>query len=87
MGFKYGIGCFDLAETTDLASAKILCMRPNDENIYVMSMYFIPEGKLNNLEDNKEADGVPYKLWEKQGLLRVCPGNKVNKFHMLEWFK
>ncbi|HEK5070211.1 TPA: terminase large subunit, partial [Clostridioides difficile] len=24
MGFRYGIGCFDLAETTDLASAKVL---------------------------------------------------------------
>ena len=87
MGFRYGIGCFDLAETTDLASAKVLCMRPGDENIYVIQMYFIPEGKLNSLEDNKEADMVPYKLWEKQGLIRVCPGNKVNKYHMLEWFK
>lgn len=87
MGFRYGIGCFDLAETTDLASAKVLCMRPNDDNVYVIPMYFIPEEKLNNKEDNKENDNVPYKLWEKQGLLRVCPGNKVNKFDMLEWFK
>lgn len=87
MGFRYGIGCFDLAETTDLASAKVLCMRPNDENIYVISMYFIPEEKLNLMEDNKEDDSVPYKLWEKQGLLRVCPGNKVNPYDMLEWFK
>ena len=86
MGFRYGIGGFDLAETTDLSAAKLLCMRPNDDNIYVMSMYFIPEEKLNQEETNKEADQVPYKLWEKQGLLRVCPGNKVNKFHMLEWF-
>lgn len=87
MGFRYGIGGFDLAETTDLASAKLLCMKPNDNNIYVISMYFIPESKLNQVEDNKEDDNVPYKLWEKQGLLRVCPGNKVNKYHMLEWFK
>lgn len=87
MGFRYGIGCFDLAETTDLAAAKVLCMRPDDENVYVIPMYFIPESKLNQEEDNKEGDNVPYKLWEKLGLLRVCPGNKVNKFHMLEWFK
>lgn len=87
MGFRYGIGCFDLAETTDLASAKILCMRPNDNNVYVISMYFIPEEKLNQKEDNKEDDNVPYKLWEKQGLLKVCQGNKVNKYDMLEWFK
>ncbi|MEF2819460.1 MULTISPECIES: terminase large subunit [Clostridium] len=87
MGFRYGIGCFDLAETTDLAAAKVLCMRPDDENVYVIPMYFIPEEKLNQEEDNKEGDNVPYKLWEKLGLLRVCPGNKVNKYHMLEWFK
>ena len=74
MGFRYGIGCFDLAETTDLAAAKVLCMRPDDENVYVISMYFIPEEKLNQEEDNKEDDNVPYKLWEKLGLLRVCPG-------------
>lgn len=86
MGFRYGIGCFDLAETTDLSAAKVLCMRPNDENVYVISMYFIPEEKLNQEVDNKEGDSVPYRLWEKQGLLRVCPGNKVNKYHMLEWF-
>lgn len=87
MGFNYGIGCFDLAETTDLASAKIICMRQNDSNIYTISMYWIPETKLNMLEDNKEDDQVPYKLWERQGLLRVCQGNKVKKKEMLEWFK
>ncbi|MDD6795364.1 MAG: terminase large subunit [Clostridiaceae bacterium] len=86
MGFRYGIGCFDLAETTDLASANVLCKRKNDNNIYCISMYWIPEEKLNLLETNKEDDMVPYKLWEQQGLLRVCPGNKVNKYDMLEWF-
>ena len=86
MGFRYGIGCFDLAETTDLASANVYCKRKGDENIYCISMYWIPEEKLNLLETNKEDDMVPYKLWEQQGLLRVCPGNKVNKYDMLEWF-
>lgn len=87
MGFKYGIGCFDLAETTDLASARVLCMRRDDPTIYSLSMYFVPQEKLNNFEVNKEDDNAPYKLWEKQGLLRVCDGNKVNKKDMLEWFK
>lgn len=87
MGFRYGIGCFDLAETTDLASAKVLCKRRDDDNIYMISMYWIPEAKLNWLETNKEDDEVPYKLWEQQGLIKVCPGNKVNKYDMLEWFK
>ena len=38
MGFRYGIGCFDLAETTDLASAKVLCMRRNDPKVYVKAI-------------------------------------------------
>lgn len=86
MGFRYGIGCFDLAETTDLASANALCKRKNDDNIYFISMYWIPREKLNLIETNKEDDEVPYKLWEQQGLLRVCEGNKVNKYDMLQWF-
>lgn len=87
MGFEYGIGSFDLAETTDLASANIFCKRSSDDNIYCISMYWVPESKLNWLETNKEADMVPYKLWEKQGLLRVCQGNKINKYDILDWFR
>ena len=87
MGFRYGIGSFDLAETTDLASAKVLCMRINDPKVYVFQMYFVPQEKLNNEETNKEEDQVPYKLWESQRLLRVCQGNKVNKYDIFEWFK
>ena len=87
MNFRYGIGCFDLAETTDLASSNVFCKRAGDDNIYCISMYFIPEEKINQFEDNKQDDDAPYRLWEKQGLLRVCPGNKVNKYDMLEWFK
>lgn len=87
MKFDYGIGGFDLSETTDLAAAKVLCMKPNDDNIYVLQMYFIPESKLNQFETNKEEDQVPYKLWEQLGLIRVCSGNKVDKYAILEWFK
>ena len=87
MGFKYGIGSFDLAETTDLASANVFCKRSGDDNIYCISMYWVPESKLNWLDTNKEADMVPYKLWEKQGLLRVCSGNKINKYDILDWFR
>lgn len=86
MGFRYGIGGFDLAETTDLAAAKVLCMRPDDPNIYVIQMYWIPEEKLNWLETNKEDDQVPYKLWASMGLLRICSGHKINKYDILQWF-
>ena len=90
MGFRYAIGGFDAADTTDLNSAKALCMRPNDPNIYVKSMYWIPEDILNQMTQDgnrRERDNVPYLLWERQGLLRTYPGNKVDKRVFLDWFK
>lgn len=90
MGFKYGIGGFDAADTTDLNSAKALCMKPGDDKIYLKSMYWMPEEVLQKMSQDgnrKERDNVPYLLWERQGLLRTYPGNKVNKVVFLNWFK
>lgn len=83
-GFRYGIGGFDLAETTDLASAKVLAMKRDSTEIFNLSMYWIPNERLNQKTDE---DKIPYDLWEKQGLLRVCEGNKINPYDILEWFK
>lgn len=90
MGFRYGLGGFDAADTTDLNSAKALCMRPNDDKIYLKSMYWMPEEVLNQMTQDgnrRERDNVPYLLWERQGLLRTYPGNKVDKKVFLDWFK
>jgi phage terminase large subunit-like protein len=89
MGFRYGVGGFDASETTDLTAAKVLCMRPGDNKIYVKSMYWIPEEVLRQMDadgNRRERDNVPYLLWEKQGLLRTTPGNKIDKHCILEWF-
>lgn len=88
--FDYCIGGFDAADTTDLNAAKALCMRPNDENIYVRSMYWIPQSVIdeqNARGDRKERDSVPYSLWIEQGYMRTCPGNKCDKRIFLDWFK
>lgn len=90
MGFRYGIGSFDAAETTDLTAAKAMCMRRDDEKIYVKSMYWLPEDILNKMDidgNRRERDNVPYLLWEKQGILRTTPGNKIDKHCILEWFR
>jgi phage terminase large subunit-like protein len=90
MGFRYAIGGFDGADSVDLNSAKALCMRPNDDKIYIKSMYWMPEDVLNQMTQDgnrRERDNVPYLLWERQGLLRTYPGNKVNKVVFLDWFK
>lgn len=90
MGFRYAIGGFDAADTTDLNSAKAICMRPNDNNIYIKSMYWMPEEVLNQMTQDgnrRERDNVPYLLWERQGLLRTYHGNKVDKKVFLDWFR
>ena len=88
--FDYGIGGFDAADTTDLNSAKVICARPDDDRIYVKSMYWIPQSVIddqNKAGDRRERDSVPYSLWIEQGLMRTCPGNKCDKRIFLEWFK
>ena len=48
---SYCLGAVDLAETTDLTSAKILLMKPGDKTKYIYGKYFIPEGKLKKSDD------------------------------------
>lgn len=90
MGFRYGICGFDAADTVDLTSAQMLLMRPGDEKIYEMSMYWIPEDTIRNASesgDRKERDNVPYEQWIARGLLRTVPGNKVDKRVLIDWLQ
>lgn len=80
---RYGIGGADLSSTTDLTCATILFKVPNNEEIYIMQMYFLPEDLL---EKRVEEDKIPYDIWRDQGLLRTTPGNKVHYKHVTEWF-
>ena len=80
----YCIGAVDLSETTDLTSAKILIMRPNDNTRYVFSKYWIPESKLEN-SDDKQA-GANYKEWAKQGYIEICEGNDNDLTRVADWF-
>lgn len=89
IAFDYCVGGFDAADTTDLNAAKALMMRPDDPNIYVKSMYWIPETVLDQITktgSRRERDNMPYDLWVKQGLMRVWEGNKVDKVCFLQWF-
>lgn len=83
-GFRYGIGCFDFAETTDLAAAKVLCMRPDDFNIYTLQMYWVPEDIIETLDEERKR---MYKLWISKGLMRTCQGYKIRKQDVLAWFE
>lgn len=81
---RYGIGGCDLSATTDLTNATVIFQVPDDPTIYVLQMYWLPETLL---EQRVKEDKIPYDLWEQQGLLRLCPGNKVHYKYVKEWFE
>ena len=88
--FDYAIGGMDAADTTDLNSARVVLARPDDPKIYTKSMYWLPESVFEQIEKTgmrRERDNAPYDLWEKQGLMRAWPGNKVDKVCFLQWFE
>lgn len=88
MGFRYCIVGFDAADSIDLTAAQALMMRPGDDKIYELSMYWIPEDViLADLNSGKrtERDGAPYQAWISRGLMRTVPGNKVDKRVILDW--
>jgi phage terminase large subunit-like protein len=73
----------DLAETTDLACAKAIIIKPGSGVKYVITKYFIPEAKLLKGEEQDKKD---YKQWAKEGLIEVSPGNE-NDFRLItKWF-
>lgn len=78
-----GIGGVDLSETTDLTCSRVIIRRPFDNIKYSMSMYFIPEGKLEVVtsEDKKR-----YLDWAEKGYLIICEGNEVDYSDVVAWF-
>ena len=88
--FGYCIGGFDAADSVDLNAAVAVFQRPNDENVYVKSMFWIPQSVIDEIEktgNRRERDNVPYKLWIDQGFMRTCEGNRCDKRIFLEWFR
>ncbi len=80
---RYGIAGCDLSSTTDLTCATIIFRVPGDDHIYVLQMYWLPEDLL---EKRVREDKIPYDLWESQGLIRTCPGNKVHYKYIVQWY-
>lgn len=80
---RYGIGGVDLSSTTDLTAAKVLFKVPNDERIYVLSMYWMPEDLV---EKRITEDKIPYDVWIEKGYVRTCKGNKISYKDVKAWF-
>lgn len=90
MGFRYCIIGYDASDTIDLTAAQALMMRPGDERMYEMSMYWIPETQLEKHIKSglrKNRDNVPYQRWIDDGLVRVVPGNTIDHRVVFEWMQ
>ena len=82
---SYAIGGCDLSSVYDLTCATLIIRKPQDETVYVLQKYFIPQRKLDEGlgSDTKQ---VPYKLWAEQGWLEVNEGAQVDYSAVTKWF-
>ena len=81
---RYGIGGTDLSSTTDLTAAVVIFRVPEDQNVYVLAMFWIPEDLA---EKRTKEDQIPYDVWIKQGFMRTCAGNHVDDSDVVDWFR
>lgn len=82
---SYAIGGCDLSATTDLTCATLLIRKPNDENVYVLQHYFLPQSKIDYLEQTQSKE-APYKLWAEHGWLTINDGAQVDYSKVTQWF-
>ena len=80
----YCIGGVDLAETTDLCNAKVLLMKPDSREKFIISHYFLPETKLKDSDDKLE--GAKYSDWAKDGHITISEGGDVDLSIVADWF-
>lgn len=81
---RYGFGGADLSKTTDLTAAAAIFRVPQDPTIYALMMFWLPE---DNLEQRVREDKIPYDVWASQGLVRLCPGNRISYTMVCDWFE
>lgn len=79
------LGAVDLAETTDLACAKILLMKPDDPIKYIYTQYFIPQSKLDDSDDWNA--GARYKEWAQKNYVTITEGNDIELSIVADWFR
>ncbi|MBQ0112672.1 MAG: terminase large subunit [Bacteroidales bacterium] len=82
---SYAIGGCDLSSVYDLTCATLLIKKPNDENIYVLQHYWLPEKRIADIEKSA-APEAPYKLWAEQGWMTINEGAQVNYNLVTKWF-
>lgn len=79
---SYCCGGIDLSQTTDLTSACVTIEK--NGIIHVFSHFWLPSEKI---DEAQTRDGVPYKIYIKQGLITPSGENFVDYNDCFNWFK
>lgn len=79
---SYCVGGIDLSQTTDLTSCCVVIERNGKQ--YVFSHFFMP---ANKIEEATAADGVPYEIFRKQGILSLSGENYIDYKDCFLWFR
>jgi len=82
---SYAIGGCDLSATTDLTCATLLIRKPNDNNMYVLQKYFLPQSRVDDVESGSKRE-APYRLYAEQGWLTICDGATIDYKAVTQWF-
>jgi phage terminase large subunit-like protein len=86
--FLIGRPCYsalDLSSTNDItAQVNVFPPLTDDEPIYVVCRFFIPE---DNMLERCKNDGVPYDVWVREGYITATPGNTIDYDFILESFE
>lgn len=82
---SYAIGGCDLSAVSDLTCASLIIRKPDDQNVYVLQHYFIPESKAAAI-DNSTVQEAPYRLWAEKGWLTINEGAAVDYNLVTQWF-
>lgn len=79
---SYCVGGIDLSQTTDLTACCVVIEK--DGKLYVFCQFFMPENKIDELQ---QREGVPYRLYVNQGLIKPSGENHVHYPDCFEWFR
>ncbi|MEC2797686.1 terminase large subunit, partial [Bacillus thuringiensis] len=78
---KSCIGGFDLSDSEDFTSACLEFPIIETGEVFVFSHSWVPEKKV--LMDNEK---IPYREYERMGLLTIVKGEYVKKEDVFDWF-
>ena len=77
----YCVAGVDLSRSGDLSCSVVLFMDENERK-FCYSMFWLPEETLKRRRNSK----IPFDIWARQGILRICEENKIKPVEITEFF-